>query len=93
MSALDDQVTVWQLAALTDDLTAQERGALRRVGERLEREWNKFTVGNVERRLAKVGMLDLFGPWGEQRRRAHAEWWDRFLGDAARYLPAVKEGN
>lgn len=85
MSALDDAVIVFQLALLTEDVDRRELGALRRAGERLEREWNKLTSSNVARRVAPLGVLNVFDSWGQQRRLAHAEWWERLQRNLAEH--------
>ena len=86
MTILDDRVTVWRLAVLTEDRDITERRALRDEAQRLEREWNKLTVGNIERRLATLGPLDLCGPNGITPTKQHAEWRDRFERDWNAYL-------
>lgn len=67
MTALDDEVAVFRLACLTDDIDRTERAAMRRVAKRLQRRWNAQTVTNAER-LARLGAIDLMAELPEQRK-------------------------
>jgi len=60
MTALEDDVRVFELALLTEDVDRSERAALRRVAKRLERRWNAKTVTNAKH-LAKHGPVNLTG--------------------------------
>lgn len=85
MTGLDDRLTVWRLAAMTEDLTRGEVAAMRREAERLESEANKLTTMNVPRIVERGGLIDLFGEWADlsnggqrhERTPKHAERQER----------------
>lgn len=55
---IEDELAVFRLALLTEDRSNAEQGAMRRVGKRLEKRWNKQTITNEAHR-AKHGDLNL----------------------------------
>lgn len=57
MARLDDEVTVFRLACMIEDLGRGERSAMQRVAKRLEREWNlQSSTGNPRVKRAQVAL-------------------------------------
>lgn len=55
---IDDEVAVFRLALLIEDVDRGERAAMRRTAKRLDRRWNARTVTN-EAHLAAHGPIHL----------------------------------